>query len=113
MKNICLYFLLLSFLLQSCYTYRKFDINDTYLKIGKLYKIKIEKKIILGKLLSFDENNLTVKNGNKEIQITRSEIQSIKLKEFSARKTTALVTPLALITMLTILFQNLHLPLGN
>jgi predicted small secreted protein len=92
MKKSIIYILLVSFLLQSCFSYRVIDKNSD-LAIGKKYKIKQSNKYEKVRLLASTDSTITVSN-NKNIEntIAKNNIKVIKKRKFSVGKTTILVT---------------------
>lgn len=96
MKFSTITILILSLLLQSCYTYKTIDPNKTHLTEGKKYKIKVDNKVQKANLVSLNDSTATFKTGNKNIQIAEKEIGEIKIRKFSILKTASLVTGIAL-----------------
>lgn len=60
MKNRIVYLLIVSFLLQSCYTYKAFDLKKTQLIVGENYKIREVDKFVKSKLQSANDSVITV-----------------------------------------------------
>jgi hypothetical protein len=87
MKKSLIYLILFSFLLQSCYSYRRIDITKKPLVEGKKYKIKQLGKFEKIRLKSQTDSTITVIENKKEIQILKNEIEDIKVKRFSVLKT--------------------------
>jgi hypothetical protein len=104
MKNNILHLLIILLLLQSCYSYKAIDIKKTPLVEGKTYEFKVEKNKNFEKitLKSFNDSIMNVKIGNKEKQITISDIKSIKVRKISVIKTIGF--PITVAATLTFLF---------
>lgn len=90
MKNGLILAIALSILLHSCYSYKSIDLRKTTLVVGKKYKIKVNKKFVKVKLISFNDSIANFQSGNTEKQIKLSEIQKLKKRKFSASKTVLL-----------------------
>ncbi|MBC7524215.1 MAG: hypothetical protein H7239_07235 [Flavobacterium sp.] len=98
MRKSILYILLLSFLLQSCYSYREIDKSST-LVIGKKYKIKQSNKYEKVRLLSFSDSTITVSNNkNSQNTIAIKDINKIKKRHFSVTKTVLLPIGILVVT---------------
>ena len=65
----------LSLLLQSCYSYRNSNPTNSYLAVGRTYKIKQGKNFEKVKLKSFTDSTVTVANGKSEIEIPKADIK--------------------------------------
>lgn len=91
MKNYIIYFVIISFLFQNCYTYKTIDLKETSLIVGKKYKIRQESKFIKGELKSTNDTIAAFKGNNHITSVTISEIQEIQEKKFSTLKTIGLV----------------------
>jgi hypothetical protein len=91
MKNTLLYLLLISFLLQRCYSYRAIDLKQTPLVIGKDYKIKQEGKFVKATLLSLNDSTTIFLVGKKEKHFPIAAIKEIKIQKFSVVKTVSLI----------------------
>ncbi|MBC7641359.1 MAG: hypothetical protein H7174_03330 [Flavobacterium sp.] len=103
MKKSIIYILLVSFLLQSCFSYRIIDKNRN-LAIGKKYKIKQFKKYDKVRLLSSTDSTITVRNDrNIENIISKKDIQIIKKRHFSVIKTALLPVGVAIVGVATVL----------
>jgi hypothetical protein len=86
MKHLYL-LLVLIFLCQSCYTYKKVDLNKDNLAVGKKYKISLKKETLKVDLVAVNDSSLIVLQYNKDREIKRSEIREIKAGKFSILKT--------------------------
>lgn len=90
MKNTILYLLVVSFLLQSCYTYKATSIKETPLLVGKNYKIRQDDKFVKSKLKTVTDSVITVMEGKVEKDIYVNKIKEIKVQKFSVLKTVGL-----------------------
>lgn len=91
MKNTILYLLVVSFLLQSCYSYKTIDLKQTPLIVGKKYKIEQEVKFVKATLKTLNDSTTTFLVGKFEKQIPITNIKKIKVKKFSVLKTVSLL----------------------
>ena len=91
MKNAILYLLVVSFLLQGCYSYKAISLKETPLIVGKNYKIKQEVNFVKATLKTVNDSTLTVLVGKSEKQILITNIKEIKVQKFSVLKTVSLV----------------------
>ncbi|MBC7845081.1 MAG: hypothetical protein H7Y10_01150 [Flavobacterium sp.] len=91
MKTSIIYLIVISFLFQSCYTYRTIDLKDTSLVVGKNYKMRQDTKFVKSKLELVNDSIITVKEGKISKNIPISQIKEIKESKFSALKTVGLV----------------------
>ena len=80
MKNRIVYLLIVSFLLQNCYTYKTVDLKKNQLIIGDQYKITQEDKTETAKLVAVNDSLLTVSVDKTEKGIAISNIKDIKRK---------------------------------
>lgn len=87
MKHLILSCLIISFLAQSCYTYKTIDINTTPLVVGHKYKISENNEFTKVKLKKISDSTLTVTSKENERQISLSKIETIKERKFSVVKT--------------------------
>jgi hypothetical protein len=90
MKNSIIYLLVISFLLQSCYSYRAISLKETPLIVDKNYKIKQEDKFIKAKLKIANDSVINVVEGKVEKDIYVNNIKEIKVRKFSVLKTVGL-----------------------
>lgn len=82
--------MIISLLLQSCFSYRVIDKNSN-LALGKKYKIKQSKYYQNVRLLSTTDSTITVKNERNRVNtIVKNDIKAIKKRHFSATKTVLL-----------------------
>lgn len=99
MKTSIIYLIVISFLFQSCYTYRAIDLKDTALVVGKNYKIRQDTKFVKSKLEMVNDSTITVKKGNIHNDIPISKIKEIKESKFSTLKTVGLVLGVGLVSV--------------
>lgn len=78
MRNAILYLLVISFLLQSCYTYKAVDIKETQLIVGEKYKITQENKAETVKLMAVNDSLISVSIDKTEKDISISNINKIE-----------------------------------
>lgn len=97
MKTSIIYLIVISFLFQSCYTYRAIDLKDTPLVVGKNYKIRQDTKFVKSKLELVNDSIIMVAEGNVVRDIPISEIKEIREAKFSTLKTVGLVLGVGLI----------------
>lgn len=97
MKNTILYLLVISFLLQSCYTYKETSIKEKPLIVGKNYKIREDDKFVKSKLKIVNDSVITVMEGKIQKDIYIKEIKEIKAQEFSVLKTVGLTLGIGLV----------------
>lgn len=100
MKNTILYLLVVSFMLQSCYTYKAVSIKETPLIVGKNYKIREVDKFVKSKLQSANDSVITVMEGNVQKNIYTANIKEIKVQKFSTLKTVGLTVGITLSLLL-------------
>ena len=96
MKNTIIYLLVISFMLQSCYSYKAISLNETPLIVGKDYKIKQEDKFVKAKLKIANDSVITVVEGKVEKDIYVANIKEIKVQKFSVLNTVVLTVGLTL-----------------
>lgn len=95
MQKSILYIVLLSFLLQSCFSYKTVDKNSEFV-MGKKYNIKQANKYEKVRLLSSTDSTITVNNAKKtENTIAKNDIKKIKKRHFSIIKTALLPVGIA------------------
>jgi hypothetical protein len=113
MKTYLIYILLLSFLLQSCYTYKPIYVSKENLVKGKKYKIRTNDKMVNVTFLSSNDTVGNFKIAKEEKQIVLSEIKQISVRTFSSDKTAILIVPFAILLVVYILLKDLSLPYGS
>ncbi|SHG50719.1 hypothetical protein SAMN05443549_104268 [Flavobacterium fluvii] len=99
MKTSVIYLIVISFLFQSCYTYRTIDLKDSSLVVGKNYKIRQDAKFAKSKMVLVNDSTITVEEGSIQKEIPISEISEIKEGEFSTLKTVGLVLGIGLVVL--------------
>ncbi|MFV8326361.1 hypothetical protein [Flavobacterium sp. ZS1P14] len=92
MKNSIIYFVIISFLFQSCYTYKAIDLKETPLIVGKNYKIRQDTKFIKAALKTANDNTVTFMINNHEVTVPIFKIKEIQAKKFSTLKTIGLMS---------------------
>ena len=97
MKNSILTMIIVSILLQGCFSYRKIPNKFTTINYGETYKIKIDNKLIKGKLISFNDSMCTFRVRKNEISFKTSKINKIKQRKFSVAKTIVLTTTITIV----------------
>lgn len=107
MKNTILYLLVVSFLLQSCYTYKAISTKETPLVVGKNYKIRQDDLFVKSKLKTVNDSVITVMEGNVEKDIFVNQIKEIKVQQFSVLKTVGLSLGIILVVGGAILAASL------
>ena len=96
MKNTILYLLIVSFMLQSCYTYKAVSIKETPLIVGQNYKIREVDRFVKSKLQSANDSVITVTEGKVVKDIYTANIKEIKVQKFSTLKTAGLTVGITL-----------------
>lgn len=92
MKNTMIILIAISFLLQSCYSYKLIDVQKTPLIAEKKYKIIQSSKYENVRLLSSTDSTIVVSNlKNVQNTISIKDIKIIKKRKFSVAKTSVLV----------------------
>lgn len=71
MKKIIVFLIAISFLFQSCYSYKSINPTTAYLKNGRIYKIKQQTGFEKVKLKSFTDSTMTVINGKIEKKLLK------------------------------------------
>lgn len=102
MKNNIIYFVIISFLFQSCYTYKTIDLKEAPLIVGKKYKIRQESKFIKVELKSANDTIAAFSDNNQAINIPITEFQEIQEKKISPLKTIGLVLTIGVAAVLVI-----------
>jgi hypothetical protein len=103
MKKTIILLVSISFMLQSCYSYKTIDIKQTSLiTVGKIYKIKQNGNYLKGKLISSNDTLLKIKVGDSVKPIAITEIEEIRKKKFSVGKTVGLSSAITVGTIVTV-----------
>lgn len=102
MKTSIIYLIVISLLLQSCYSYRAIDLKDTSLVVGKNYKIRQNTKFVKSKMETVSDSTITVLDGKIQKDIPISQIKEIKESKFSTLKTVGLVLGIGLVGVIVI-----------
>jgi len=86
MKKLIL-LLLISFLFQSCYSYKSVSFDDIKNEKKQKFEVsKLDKTNIKGRLVSIDENVMILENRNGNQTISENEIYDVKVRKFSIIK---------------------------
>lgn len=86
MKKLFLLFLI-SFLFQSCFSYKSVNFNDIKNEKKQKFEVsKLDKTNIKGRLVSIDENVMIIENRNGNQTINENEIYDVKVRKFSIIK---------------------------
>jgi hypothetical protein len=99
MKTSIIYLIVISFLFQSCYTYRTIDLKDTSLVVGKNYKIRQDTKFVKSKLNSVNDSTITVLEDYTYKSISISKIKEIQEGKISTLKTVGLILGVGLVVV--------------
>ncbi|MDO9038898.1 MAG: hypothetical protein Q7U59_11190 [Lutibacter sp.] len=99
MKTSIIYLIVISLLLQSCYTHKAIDLSDTELVVGKNYKIRQDTKFVKSKLVTVNDSTITVLVGNTQKNIQIYKIKEIELSKFSTLKTVGLVLGIGIVAV--------------
>ena len=99
MKNSIIYFIIISFLFQSCYTYKAIDLKETQLVVGENYKIRQDTKFTKAELKSANDSITTFVIKNHPVNIPTSQLKEIKVQKFSTLKTIGLILSLGLVAV--------------
>jgi len=102
MKNSIIFFVIISFLFQSCYTYKAIDLKETQLIVGKNYKIRQDKKFTKAELKAVSDSTITFVIKNHEINVPATQIKEIKVQKFSTLKTVGLILSAGLVAVVII-----------
>ncbi len=86
MKTSIIYLIVISFLFQSCYTYRAIDLKDTSLVVGKNYKIRQDTKFVKAKLETVNDSVITVLESKTYKDIPISKINEFKVSKILTLK---------------------------
>ena len=79
--------LILSFLFQSCFSYKSVNFNDIKNEKKQKFEVsKLDKTNIKGRLVSIDENEMILENRNGNQTINENEIYDVKIRKFSILK---------------------------
>ncbi|GEC78421.1 hypothetical protein [Flavobacterium aquatile] len=114
MKKLTALVILVSFLLQSCFSYKTIDKELTSKKIGKIHKVKLGNKYYKGRLISFNDSISTFKIGKSEMNIKNSEIDKLKVREFSVVQTIVFTSAMLLTVLVVSYIANpkINVPLS-
>ncbi len=90
MKKLLLV-LSISFLLQSCFSYKEASRDPTQMVLGEKYKIRTNQTVFKVVLISVSDGLLVVQKNKNELQIPLQEITSLKKRKFSLVKTISII----------------------
>lgn len=99
MKTSIIYLIVISFLFQSCYTYRTIDLKDTSLVVGKHYKIRQDTKFVKSKLNAVNDSTITVLEDYTYKSISIAKIKEIQEGKISTLKTVGLILGVGLVVV--------------
>ena len=103
MKNFSLLLLLLSILFQSCYSYKTVDYNKIAIEKKQKFEVKgVKGKYIKGRLVSKNEQTMTLETKVGQQTIAVEEIYDVKVRKFAFLKTLgfSIVSPYLLALLL-------------
>lgn len=83
--------LALTFLAQSCFSYKDYNTSPGNMVAGRKYKIQRNNKYEKVVVKSVNDSTVIVSKGSKEKTIALSEITKVKTRKFSTVKTIVLV----------------------
>ena len=107
MKNT-LYLLAILILLQSCYSYKTFDIKKHETLKSKKVKIEMKNsKRYDGKIIAYTDDKIVLKNFNTTREISISEIETTKVRKFSILKTYIFSAAISVATLVLLFYQLL------
>lgn len=92
----------ITFLLQSCFSYKAMDNDPSKMEMGKTYKIERSNKYSKVVFHNVKDSTILVSKNFEEQQIPIKDITNIKKRKFSIVKT--LLLPVTIATVLTGLF---------
>jgi hypothetical protein len=87
MKKAIIISLVISFLLQSCFSYKNLNLKEKQLIVGKEYKIMQNGKFVKTKLLTLNDSIANFKIGKDKKDIKVSDIKDVKIRKISIVKT--------------------------
>ena len=98
-KSIAILLSILLFMMQSCTSYKNFDLKKQEIVDGKTYKIAKYSTFTKIKVISVVDSVLTYKIGQHQQQIHLRDIKRMKYKKINSLKTAAMVTGVATIAL--------------
>ena len=101
--------LTITFLLQSCFTYKQMDVDPSKMVVDQKYKIERNHKVSKVIFKRVSDSSIVVLKRWKEQQIPLKEISNIRKRKFSIVKTIALIpiTTVGLIIVFVVFNPNL------
>jgi len=116
MKKITI-FLSMCLLLNSCFTYKKVDLNEVGFNEKDIFKItKVDKNVKKGRLHSLNDSLIVLQRKAGELHIiSMTDIQEIQKRKFSLGKTIALPVGItaAFVAVVISAFSNWSVSLGE
>ncbi len=103
-------------LFQSCYSYKKVEINNLKIKTAKRYAIKT--KVVNGrkrhlKILEITDTHIIIQKRKRRISIPKSNILKVEEMKFSFWRTGTFTILIAIPTLLYIALSNFKLNFGG
>jgi hypothetical protein len=102
MKNSIICFVIISFLFQSCYTYKAIDLKETQLIVGKNYQIRQNTKFTKAELKAANDSTITFVIKNHEVNVPTAKIKEIKVQKFSTLKTIGFILSVGVVAVVII-----------
>lgn len=104
--------LVISIVLQSCFSYKAVENNSSQYEIGKTYKLKRGKKSEEVKIISKTDSIIVVKHKFQEKEVLLSTISNTKKRKFSYIKT-LIFPPLTLAVIIAIAASSVQVKTGG
>ena len=104
--------LVISIVLQSCFSYKAVENNSSQYEIGKTYKLKRGKKSEEVKIISKTDSTIVVKHKFQEKEVLLSTISNTKKRKFSYIKT-LIFPPLTLAVIIAIAASSVQVKTGG
>ena len=96
----------LMILFQSCYTYREINTNAV-ISAGSVYKIKQNSQQHKVRIITVKDSSLVVEDKNGQREISKSEIDKIKIKKFDNLLTRGGIALLSLVVLAALVANSL------
>ena len=104
--------LVISIVLQSCFSYKAVENNSSQYEIGKTYKLKRGKKSEEVKIISKTDSTIVVNHKFEDKEVSLNSISKVEKRKFSIVKT-VLFPPLTLAVLIGILASGVKVSLGG
>ena len=104
--------LVISIVLQSCFSYKAVENNSSQYEIGKTYKLKQGKKSEKVKIISTTDSTIVVNHKFEDKEVSLNSISKVEKRKFSIVKT-VLFPPLTLAVLIGILASGVKVSLGG